>query len=285
MRSSIISLSLAAIIGIVIGLLLQPPTPAPSGSPAEAATDSREVTQALAALSQQLEQETLARQQLEREVATLGKRLAGLAGSANPATSATSANNVEVDTVPATHPTADAAPEATAQPPATAWFNQQALIDAGMSTTEAEQLKTHFEQLELEKLYLRDQAIREGWSGAKRYREEYQKLEAKASNIKQTLGDDAYDAYLFAAGQANRIAVQSVLSGSAASLAGMQSGDQVIRYDGERIYNGQDLRDATTQGDTSESVSIEILRDKQVMQFYVPRGPLGIRMDSISVAP
>ncbi|MDT8384769.1 MAG: PDZ domain-containing protein [Gammaproteobacteria bacterium] len=285
MRSSIISLSLAAIIGIVIGLLLQSPTPAPPGSPAQATTTNRELTQTLAALAQQLEQETLARQQLEGEVATLGKRLTVLAGSANAAASVASAISTEIDKTPATPPTADEAPATAAQAPATAWFNQQALIDAGMAATEAEQLKTHFEQLELEKLYLRDQAIREGWSGAKRYREEYQKLEAKSANIKQTLGENAYDAYLFAAGQANRIAVQSVLSGSAASLAGMQSGDQVIRYNGERIYNGQDLRNATTQGDSSESVSIEILRDKQVMQFYVPRGPLGIRMNSISVAP
>lgn len=282
MRSSIISLSLAAIIGIVIGLLLQSPTSSPPASPAQTATTKRDVTQTLVALSQQLEQEILARQQLENEVAILGKRLTALAGSVNPATAA---NSVEINTAPAAPPTADESPEAAAHTPATAWFNHQALIDAGMSTVEAEQLKTHFEQLELEKLYLRDQAIREGWAGANRFREEYQKLEAKASNIKQTLGEDAYDAYLFAAGQANRITVQSVLSGSAASLAGMQSGDQVIRYNGERMYNGQDLRNATTQGDTSESVSIEILRNKQVMQFYVPRGPLGIRMDSISVAP
>lgn len=282
LRSSIINLAIAAIIGIVIGLLLQAPRPTPSSRPhsssandsqARLSRDTQNQTLDLAELSQQLQQEIIARRRLQQEVATLGNKLAALTitKSSNQVHSENQASVADQDT--ATETTQDV------------WFNQQALIDAGMTESEAAQLKAHFEELELEKLYLRDQAIREGWSGGKRYRDELQKLEAKTEDIKQELGEDAYDAYLFAAGQPNRIAVQSVLSSSAASTAGILSGDQVIRYAGERIYNWRDLRDATTQGDLTETVPIEILRDDKPMELYVQRGPLGIRMNSISVAP
>lgn len=285
MRSSIISLSLAAIIGIVIGLLLQSPDSSTDSSPQRAQADnstpstmqpSNEGTQApaLDALTQQLQEEILARKTLQKEVATLSKKVASLA---------TAKNNIPVtdETETVTH-TGESAADSTG---GNTWFDQQALIDVGMTKSEAEQLKTQFEKLELEKLYLRDQAIREGWTGGRRYREEFKKLEAKSDSIKQNLGEDAYDAYLFASKQQNRIAVQSVLSSSAADKAGMLSGDQVIRYNGERIYNGQDLRNATTQGDLTETVPIEILRDDKPMELYVQRGPLGIRMSSVSVAP
>lgn len=154
-----------------------------------------------------------------------------------------------------------------------------------MEAAEAERLKAQFEQLELDKLYLRDRAVREGWPGGSRYREELQQLEAQTGNLQQELGEDSYDAYLFASGQPNRVAVQSVLASSAAGVAGIQSGDHILRYGNQRIYNWRDLREATTQGDVNETIIIEVLRDNKSLQFYVSRGPLGIRMTSISVAP
>lgn len=285
MRSSIISLSLVAVIGIVIGLLLQSPESSTGSSTSsanntmQASTDDAQPP-ALAKLSQQLQQEIIAREALQKEVTLLSEKLAAMSlqdvqdPTDNPGNY--SANNSTSATGPA---------DAAHNPTEGAWFNQQALIDAGMTQMEAEQLKVRFEEMELAKLYLRDQAVREGWSGGKRYREERQKLESKTEDIKQELDEKAYDAYLFASGQSNRVAVQSVLSGSAAGNAGMLAGDQVLRYASERIYNWRDLRNATTQGDLTETVAIEILRDNKKMELYVQRGPLGIRMNSISIAP
>ena len=281
MRSSIISLSLVAVIGIVIGLLLQSPESSTGSSTSsanntmQASTDETQPP-ALAELSQQLQQEIIAREALQKEVTILSEKLAALSPEDVQEPADDSAGNSTSATAPA---------DATHNSTKSAWFNQQALIDAGMAQTEAEQLKTRFEEMELAKLYLRDQAIREGWSGGKRYREERKKLESKTEDIKQELGEDAYDAYLFASGQSNRVAVQSVLSGSAASNAGMLAGDQVLRYDGQRIYNWRDLRTATTQGDLTETISIQVFRENKQMEFYVQRGPLGIRMTSVSVAP
>ena len=277
MRSSIISLTIVAVIGVVIGLLLQSPKSSTGSYPSSVnntmqASSDETHPPALAELSQQLQQEISAREALQKEVTILSEKLAAL----SPEDVQELADSSASATTPA---------DAAHNPTEGVWFNQQALIDAGMTQMEAEQLKVRFEEMELAKLYLRDQAVREGWSGGKRYREERQKLESKTEDIKQELDEKAYDAYLFASGQSNRVAVQSVLSGSAAGNAGMLAGDQVLRYASERIYNWRDLRNATTQGDLTETVAIEILRDNKRMELYVQRGPLGIRMNSISIAP
>ena len=154
-----------------------------------------------------------------------------------------------------------------------------------MDATEAQGLKERFEKQELQQLYLRDKAVREGWFGGRRYREAVQKLEAESGDLKQQLSEEAYAAFLFASGQSNRVTVQSVLTSSAAATAGLHAGDQILRYGNQPIYNWSDLREATTQGDPNEVVTVEALRDNKRVDFYVQRGPLGIRMTSTSVAP
>ena len=164
------------------------------------------------------------------------------------------------------------------------WFNEQALVDSGMTGSQARELKFYFEQQELQQLYLRDQAIREGWDRPK-YREELQALNDEEDALKDKLGDSAYDAYLYASGQSNRVAVSSVLATAPAGAAGIQPGDHILRYDNQRIYSGFELRQATTGGNASDSVPVEVERDGEILEFYLIRGPLGIRMNSVSVAP
>jgi C-terminal processing protease CtpA/Prc len=283
MRSTLISLSLAIAIGIVIGLLLQPPLPGPSttsssGQETRSNPDidppvsrDTEPTPSLEELAQQLRQESTARQALQKEVTTLRQQLARL----GPAPAAHDGGNGNV----ASDQSASGAGDGSS------WFNQQALIDAGMEEAAAEQLKTRFEKVELEKLYLRDRAVREGWAGGRRFRDELAKIEAQTDSLKDELDGKAYAAYLYAAGQPNRVAVQSVLDGSVASSAGIQPGDQILQYADQRIYNWRDLRQATTQGDINNSVPLKVLRDGATLELYVQRGPLGIRMSSVSVAP
>ncbi|MFT4608720.1 MAG: C-terminal processing protease CtpA/Prc [Gammaproteobacteria bacterium] len=164
------------------------------------------------------------------------------------------------------------------------WFNEQALVDSGMTGSQARELKVFFEQQELQQLYMRDQSIREGWDSNK-YREEFQTLNDEEDALKNRLGDSVYDAYLYASGQPNRVAVSSVLATAPAGVAGIQAGDHILRYDNQRIYSGFELRHATTGGNASDSVSIEVERDGEVFEVYIVRGPLGIRMNSVSVAP
>ncbi|MDH3387295.1 MAG: PDZ domain-containing protein, partial [Gammaproteobacteria bacterium] len=164
------------------------------------------------------------------------------------------------------------------------WFDEQALIETGIDSAQASQLKLFFEQLEMERLYLRDRSAREGWDRA-RLREEMRRLDSSEESLREQLGDSAYDAYLYASGQPNRVAVTSVLASAQAGQAGIVAGDHILRYDSQRIYNWRDLRTATTSGDITDVVEVEIERDGETLRFYLARGPLGIRMDSLSVAP
>lgn len=96
------------------------------------------------------------------------------------------------------------------------------------------------------------------------------------SLLRSELGDADYERYLQAQGQATSIQVTRVLDSSPGSLAGLQAGDQIVSYDGERVFDVNELRELTLQGRAGEDVVIEIERDGVRMQLNVPRGPVGI---------
>ena len=72
---------------------------------------------------------------------------------------------------------------------------------------------------------------------------------------------------------------------SRSDSAGIRDGDVLLRYDGQRVYQASDLRRATRDGEMGEMVAVDILRDGQRIQTYVPRGPLGINMSSDRILP
>ena len=222
----------------------------------------------LAELNRLLQDEIRARQALELKLETLARQVAVL----DRAAVATAA----VD--PGEEPFDD--PDERDRD----WFDEQALLDNGMDESLVSELKVFFEQLEMDRLYLRDRSARARWDRAQ-WRAELQSIESREEDLRQRLGDDAYDAYLYASGQPNRVAVTSVLASAQAGQAGIQSGDHILRYDNQRIYNWMDLREATTSGDISDTVAVEVERDGATLQFYLARGPMGIRMDSLSLAP
>jgi len=223
-------------------------------------------------LNQLLNKEIRARQALEKKLETLNRQMASLESTMQSFKEAGDSEQVASDVNP------------DASDPDDKWFNEQALIEGGMASSQALELKTFFEQLELERLYLRDQSIRESWDRAK-YREAMQTLANQEDDFRNRLSESEYDAYLYASGQTNRVVVTSVLASAQAGTAGIISGDQIIRYDNQRIYNGFDLREATAGGSIEDTVALEVERDGETLQFYLPRGPLGIRMNSVSVAP
>ena len=220
-------------------------------------------------LELRLQQEINARQSLEEKLDNLSRQIASLQPNDNHNSNIVSEENEVV--VATTDSGGD-------------WFNEQALVDSGMSDIQAAGLKSFFEQQELDRMYLRDQSIREGWDRQK-YQEERQKLSDTADTFLSQLDDTSYDAYLYASGQPNRVRVTNVLDSSQAGSAGIQAGDHIISYDNKRIYSGFDLRSATTGGDINQQVAVEIERNGKVMELYLNRGPLGIRMNSVSVAP
>lgn len=284
MQAPLIYVALAAAAGIGIGVMLGQQSVTSESVPvaegqAEAAnagagaasrdTAAPAVVPDLTELQRSLQDEIRARRALEEKLDRLVRRVAkmGVALEASPGTVA-----------------ADDAPTNDSEVAGQGWFDEQALIEGGMDSVQASQLKAFFEQLEMERLYLRDQAAREGWDRA-RLRDEFRQLDDKEESLRDQLGESAYDAYLYASGQSNRVAVTSVLASAQAGQAGIEAGDHILRYDNQRVYNWRDLRTATTSGDISDVIEVEVDRDGETLQFYLARGPLGIRMDSLSVAP
>lgn len=161
----------------------------------------------------------------------------------------------------------------------------EAFVEAGFSYDKAVELDERYADLELRGLYLRDQALREGWISEPRFAEERSKLSTEEEAISAELGEDAYDRYLYATGQSNRVSVTSVIRKSPAESSGIEGGDVIYRYAGDRIYDSFDLRNATSDGEVGESVAVEVLRDDAVIELYVPRGPLGVQLESASLKP
>jgi hypothetical protein len=102
-----------------------------------------------------------------------------------------------------------------------------------------------------------------------------------ADGLRNELGDDTYDRYLFASGRPNRVRVRGVMEGSAAEMAGLNGGDIVISYGSKRVFNFDDLRRLSYQGQPGESVVMEVRgADGSISQLVMPRGPLGLYSDS-----
>ena len=96
------------------------------------------------------------------------------------------------------------------------------------------------------------------------------------SRLRSDLGDADYEHYLQSMGQPTAVMVQEVLDSSPANRAGLQAGDQLVSYDGTRVFSMRELRAQVMLGQTGEDVVIDIMRDGMRMQLIVPRGPLGI---------
>lgn len=159
------------------------------------------------------------------------------------------------------------------------------LLNAGIDPQQVDLITRLLEESELDRLNLRDTATREGWLGTPRFGKEFGELNNSAERIREALDNNAYDSYLFALGRPNRVVVQSVIDDSSAFQTGIQDGDVIYRYAGERVFNGRYLTRATTEGEEGELVLLEVLRDGQPIQFYIPRGPIGVRFDNVSMEP
>ncbi len=161
----------------------------------------------------------------------------------------------------------------------------ESLQSAGISERDATTIKSRLDALSMQRLYLRDQAQREGWLGKQEYRDQIRQLNDAQNNLEQEFGSDNYSRYLYAMGRPNQVSVQSVIENSPAFNAGMQSGDQLLSYDGQNVYDPRTIRRGTQRGNAGEMVPVIVNRNGQQVELYVPRGPLGINMNSDSVRP
>jgi S1-C subfamily serine protease len=101
-------------------------------------------------------------------------------------------------------------------------------------------------------------------------------LRSPDQTLRSELGDADYERYLAAQGRPTKIGVYNVLASSPAERAGLQPGDQIVSYGGQRVFDMRDLNDLTLQGTPGQPIAIEVERDQQTVQLVIPRGPIGI---------
>jgi membrane-associated protease RseP (regulator of RpoE activity) len=159
------------------------------------------------------------------------------------------------------------------------------LIRGGIDPGLAEDIVRRKNTIELKRLALQDRATRDGYLNTQQYFDELEEINSNDVSLREELGDERYDEYLYASKQNNRIKISSVMLGSAAEQAGIQKGDVVLSYDNNQLYNWQELKDATSEGQLGEYVSISIYRNGEIYSFSVPRGPLGIQLGATRLKP
>ena len=164
-------------------------------------------------------------------------------------------------------------------------YNLDNLIKGGIDPSLAEDIVRRKNSIELKRLALQDLATREGYLNTQQYFDELEAINLNDISLRDELGDQRYDEYLFNSKQNNRIRISSVMLGSAAEQAGIQAGDVVTSYDNTRMFSWQELKDATSEGQLGEYVSISIYRDGQIFSFSVPRGPLGVQLGATRLEP
>lgn len=164
-------------------------------------------------------------------------------------------------------------------------YSLDKLIKGGIDPGFAEDIVRRKNTIELKRLELQDRATRGGYLNTQRYYDELADINSDETNLRDELGDDLYDEYLYNSKQNNRVSIVSVMLGSAAEQAGMKKGDIVLGYDNERIFSWRELKAKTAEGQLGEYVSISVYRNAEVFSFSVPRGPLGTQLGATRLAP
>lgn len=145
------------------------------------------------------------------------------------------------------------------------------LIEAGFLPSQASAIMRRESELQMEGIKARYEAERSGDPS------EYWRNRDMASDALRTeLGDADYERYLTANERSTSVTVSSVIDSSPAQSAGLQAGDEIVRYAGERVFSMTDLMQQTMDGAAGENVVVDIMRGGIAMQIVMPRGPVGI---------
>jgi hypothetical protein len=145
------------------------------------------------------------------------------------------------------------------------------LIAAGFLPSQADWILQREQELQMQALQARFDAERNGdpmdWTESRTM---------AGDALRAELGDADYERYLEANERDTSISISSVIESSPAQSAGLRPGDEIIRYDGQRVFGMTDLNRQTMEGTAGESVAVDVMRDGILMQVVLPRGPVGI---------
>lgn len=154
-------------------------------------------------------------------------------------------------------------------------LDPDALISAGFTSNQADEIVRLADEATYARLQLRYEALRGEWNPGQ-LREAASALPSLRETLTQDYGEAAFDRFLYATGQPNRVIVRSTLQGSPAEAAGIRSGDTLYAVDDTRVYANADLLRIAAAGEVGEQIPVTVLRDGERLNLYIPRGPLGL---------
>jgi hypothetical protein len=143
------------------------------------------------------------------------------------------------------------------------------LVKAGFAPDRAEWIVQRESELQMESMQAMFEARQTG------ERPDRSRLDPERT-LRSQLGDSEYEQYLEANGRSTSVAVGTVLESSPGQRAGLQAGDEIVGYDGQRVFSYDELNDRTMSAQPGQSVVVDIVRDGVPMQVIVDAGPIGI---------
>jgi len=153
-------------------------------------------------------------------------------------------------------------------------FQQQRLVDnlveAGLPPDRASYLTQRREALQFEALEARYQATQNGASAG-----EVADINVD-SMLRAEIGDADYEKYLEGTGRPTTVRVNQVLQNSPAQVVGLLPGDEIVAYDGQRVFDIGELNALTNASKPGQTVAVQIERDGQPIQVFVESGPIGV---------
>ena len=145
------------------------------------------------------------------------------------------------------------------------------LVEAGFPADQAAWIVQREAELQMERLQARYDAMR-GNEGQVFVGQGF----SQSNELRAELGDADYERFLAANGRPTSVGIGNVIPNSPAQNAGLQPGDEIVRYDGERVFSMMDMAGRIMQGEKEGNVVVDIVRDGVPMQLVLPRGPLGV---------
>jgi membrane-associated protease RseP (regulator of RpoE activity) len=143
-------------------------------------------------------------------------------------------------------------------------------VAAGIASDRAQWIVDRLAAVRMEALQAQYDAAREG-----RPLDAAARLSAR-DVLREELGMADYEKYLEALGRPTDVDIREVIPSSPAAQAGLMPGDRVVAYGGARVFDIGDLNRLTLEGEPGQTVAVDVIRDGQPIQLYIPRGPMGI---------
>lgn len=266
----VIGISLAAGFAAA-AIVLRSSKPEPLETPAVTGEDYFDqdagTAERLAALEAAVAEERRARQLLEEELLVLYEEIDGLREGRRSEERVASAGDADDEA----EDTRAEFRQRRARFQTSAEARTEALVEAGFSPDRAEWIRQREDELRVEAMQARFEAQRAGDPQAM-----FRAGSDSAAQLRAELGDAEYEQYLEAYDRPTSVRVGTVLESSPGQQAGLQRGDEIVRYDGQRVFSYSDINARQLAGEPGESVVVDILRDGVPMQVVMPRGPIGI---------